>query len=372
MYGNLEEIGVGDILQLIESGQKSGVLFIETSSLSIEKNDIFVVFCCFGKIIYAADNNSFSLIRIYDFLYHYKLQSNLAKLSSELIASSHIPEYESILLLGQKQVISNNQAKTILKNIIEEIIFQLLLLPKGSFVWQENYQLQPQMIQLKIEEVLQKLCLQQQSWLQYYPHIQYCEQCPVIKDKDKLKTYLDTDTYDRFCELMDGKKSLVQLSRYWHQDLLTFTADVFPYLEKGWITLLDNSNQDKFTQEKPRTIKYIIYLTKDKHWSSSLSVFLKNKDYQLLVVSDLSQAFQMIFELNPHLILLEMDEFNFNSDRFCQMIRNDKKLAKTPIIVITNYYKFINNLKHKIVGATEYITKSVFTKDLLKIIEKHI
>jgi twitching motility two-component system response regulator PilG len=372
MYGNLQEISIGKILQLIESEQRSGVLFVENSSLTTRENNIFIVFCFLGKITYAADHNSFSLIRIHDFLRHYQLENSLIELSQELIYSNNIPEYEAILLLGQKQILSNYQSKKILQSIIQETLFHLFLLSKGHFTWQENYKLQPQILCLKITPLVQKLNLQQQLWQQYYPFIKFSSQCPLIEDKAKLKATLREHNYSSLSTWMDGKTSLIQLSRYLNKDLVTMAKAIYPSIEMGWVKLLNNQDRSSLKPEKATGNTNIVYVTKDLDWTSSLSILLKNKNYKLLVISDLGEGFKMIWENLPSLVLLEMEDFQLNSDYFCKIIRSNKNLIDTPIIVITNHYRFIDNLKHKIAGATEYLTKSAIAKNLLNIIEKYL
>lgn len=372
MYGNLQEISISNILQLIESGQRSGVLFLETPSLGRQENQIFIIFCYFGKITYAADHNSFSLGRIYDFLRHYKLENIVTELSQELLASNNIPEYEAILLLGQKQIISNYQSQKILQSIIQETLFNILLLSKGHFTWQENYTLQPQIMRLTISQILPKLNIQKHLWLQCYPYIKFSNQYPVIKDEAKLKATLTENTYSSFCQWIDGKTSLIELSRYLNKDLITIAKAIYPWVEMGWVKLLDQENH--LSSDRKNTVEKnkVIYLTKDLHLTASLKILFKQTKYELLILNDLGEGLTMIFDKLPNLILLEMNDFNFNSDYFCKIIRNNQQLINTPIIVITNHYQFLENLKHKIAGATEYITKSVITKDFFNVIKKYL
>ncbi len=372
MYGNLEEIQISDILRVIELSQKSGVLLISNSSPFTPHNKDFIVFCNRGKITYVADNNSFNLVRIYDFLCHYDLENSLGIFSQELISSSHIPEYEAILLLGQEQIISNHQAKKILHNIINESLFQLLLVSQGSFIWQENYQLQPQIIRFSINLLLNDLIVKKKLWQEYYPYIYSVNQCPMIQNQDRLTPNLKEKNTRDFLRLMDGKTSLIQISRYLNQDLIDITKAIFLSVENGWITLSNSGLKNVFPIPTKRNNFYVVYITKDVNWTSTLTLLLKDKNYDLLVINDLGEGFNKIFELNPSLILLEMDNFNIEGDYFCHIIKKHENFTKIPIIVITNHYQFISNLKHKLLGVTEYITKSAITKDLINIIEKYI
>ena len=372
MYGNLQEIDIGSILQLIEAGQKSGVLLVEACSEKRGKENVFVIFCCWGKIIYAADNSSFNLVRLRDYLQFHKLENNWGELSHELITSSNIPEYEAILILGQKQILSINQSQKILQNMIEEIIFNVFSLSQGNFVWQQNFNLQPQIICLKISPLVQKINHQLQLWKQYYPYIQFIDQYPVIGDRDKLSASLTKNAYSSLSHWMDGKTSLGQLARYLNRDVVTIAKAIYPYLEMGWVKLLTISDQVCPQEKKVTPSLDALCVTQDLQWGFKLNHLIKAQGYQLSLASNLSKALSLVFETRPSLIFWEMESSWPDSYDFCRMVRIFPEFKHTAVIIVTNHHIFLEDLRNKMLGATEYMTKSMITKDLSLLINKYL
>lgn len=372
MYGNLQEIDVGSILQMIELTQKSGVLLIETQSVNTEDNNIYIIFSFLGKIIYAADNSSYNLIRLQEYSRHYKLENSFKELSSQLISLGNICEYETILVLLQKQIISSNQSKVIVEQIIEEILFNILPLSKGTFVWQQNYNLQPQIINLEITPLLQKINYQLQLWKQFYPYIKYSSQCPLIEDEAKLRATLTKNAYYNLTTWMDGKTSFRQLTRYLNKDLITIGKAIYPCIEMGWVSLLTKSNEEISSPQKSPLNDQIICITKDINWASNLEIVLKQNSYKLLIINNPHQIINLILENLPDLILWEIEMLSPNNYEFCRMLRQYEKLANIPIIFIANQYLFMEDLRYKVAGATAYISKTIFTKNLLTFMAKYL
>lgn len=372
MYGKLQNIDISSILQLIELRQGSGVLLVETEVHTIEDNNIYLLFFLLGKIIYVADNQSFNLIRLHEYLRYYKLDDSFNELSMQLISLGNIPEYETILVLLQKQIISSNQARLIIEKIIDEILFNVLPLKTGTFNWEPNYNLQPQIVNLEINPLLQKINYQLQLWQQFYPYIKSPHQCPVIEDEVRLSAALTKNAYFNLTNLMDGKTSFRQLSRYLNKDLITITKAIYPCLEVGWVSLFKESNEENSAPEKFILNSPIACITKDINWVSNLKIVLKQNNYDLLVINKPNQILNLIFENLPSLILWEMETNSPNNYEFCRMLREYKKLANTPLIFIANQYILSEELRYKIAGATEYLSKSVFTKNLMIFIEKYI
>jgi twitching motility two-component system response regulator PilG len=372
MYGNLQEIDIGTILQLIEVGQKSGVLLVEASSGQKEEENLYAIFCCWGKIIYAADNSSFNLVRLADYLRFYKLENSLDKLSYELMGSSNIPEYEAILLLGQKQILAPDRTREILQNLVEETIFNLFSLSQGNFIWQQNFNLQPQIIGLKIIPLVQKINHQLQLWKQYYPYIHFASQCPLIEDRAKLSAALTKDAYSSLSRWMDGKTSLRQLARYLNRDIVTIARAIYPYLEMGWVKLLITFKEVSPQKKKVAQSLDVVCVTEDLIWGSKLGGLIKAKGYQLSLLSESSKALRIVFETIPSLIFWDIGISFPDGYNFCRMLRILPEFNHTAVIIVTNQPLFLESLQNKMAGATEYLTKSMITKDLSLLIKKYL
>lgn len=371
MYGNLQDIDLCSLLHFIESKQKSGVLFVEKKSISIHENaDFYFIFFYVGQIVYAGDQESFNLDRLDHYLSYYNLDDKLKEIETELISSASIAEYEALLLLSEKQIISPEKQKNILIKIIEEILFETLSLSQGFFTLNFYYFLQPQINTFPIDQFLSKTFISLKKWKQSYGYIQSADQYLIITEPSKLKTFFSDNTYQALSSKLNNKISLRQLSRYLHQDLGSLAQLIYPCIEKGWIDVV-NYHQNNFLETKKDSYFNIVCITNDQNWATNTQNLLTSEKYNFVTTININQGLEHIFQITPNLILFALEDNNFSKYQFCKILRNTQSLSHVPIICIVNHFVFEENLRLKMSGATEYMTKNTFNKYLLNIIEKY-
>lgn len=372
MHGNLQDIDLSSLLYFVETKQKSGVVFIEKEPLSkTNTENFYFIFFYLGKIVYGGDQQSFSLIRLQNYLSYYNLEQNLKLIGTELMSSVSIAEYEALILLSKKQVISRPQEKDILAQIIKETLFATLSLNRGFFTFNCYYFLQPQINTFQIEEFLPQVYSSLRQWKQYYDYIQSSEQCPIISDHLKLKAFLNDKIYQDFSSIIDGNTSFLQLARYLHKDLGSIARVIHPCIERGWIKVINPALNHDFQDPKTESFFKIICITSDQNWALNTRSLLTPEKYNFVVATNISQGLENIFNIVPNLILFALESSSLNKYQFCQIIRNTKSLIHVPIILIVNHFLFEENLRAKMAGATEYMTKNVLNKNIFNIIDKY-
>ncbi len=124
MQGNLKEIDIRSILQLIELGQRTGELFVQgdclyhnylTEKMSNHFKDgfangqiymqeelVWFVFFVNGKITYAATASNNNLLRLRDYLHYYRVDAVLGLEEHGSHWESVAPEYAYIWFLLKK------------------------------------------------------------------------------------------------------------------------------------------------------------------------------------------------------------------------------------------------------------------------------
>jgi twitching motility two-component system response regulator PilG len=187
MQGNLNEIDICSILQLIQLGQRTGQLWVEARTshqshkLSIEETfkhrqageitpQSWFVFFLNGQIVYCQAGDS-SLSRIDDYLRHYRVQQRLESKQLASLAVTNSPKYAYIWALLEQNIITPKIARTIIYGLVQETLFDLLSLHQGSFIFDLGTALVPQLTTLEIAPLVAKITKQVQEWKQLYPHI---------------------------------------------------------------------------------------------------------------------------------------------------------------------------------------------------------
>lgn len=353
MQGTLREIDVYTIIHLIELGQRTGELLIESIT-----GKVWFLFFNRGELIYATDTNS-NLIRLRDYLHGLGLDHAIDRLANSKLGIN-VLEYGQIWSLLESNILNPGQAKSIVESTMREVLFEILSLYQGTFVFEISPALTPRLTHLKVSQISAEFSRQLQAWRQFYPFIQSVEQCPVL---------LSNDALPQVSTWIDGKTTIRQLSRYSGLDICKVGQLVYEAIATGEVTvpplMLNVLPQAKVVSPK------ILYVDDSITICRAVEYILHNHGYQVTAVSSPIKALNVIFQYKPNLILCDITMPEIDGYELCGMLRRSSAFATIPIIMLTGKDCFIDRVKARMVGATEYLTKPFGEKELLTTIEKH-
>ncbi|MBW4611831.1 MAG: response regulator [Desmonostoc vinosum HA7617-LM4] len=388
MQGNLNEIDICSILHLIELGQRTGQLLVETQSFQpskkLERDEAlrhrpqqqsWFVFFGNGQIIYCqAGESCFS--RINDYLRHYRveMQPNEKRLTS--LAAMNMPEYGYIWALLEQNIINPKIAANIINSLVHETLFDLLSLHQGHFIFRQGVALAPQLKTLEVAPLVTKIIKQVQEWKQLYPYIQSPEELPVLADRVRLAS-LPAATLDKLQQWADGKTSLRQLARYLNRDILTVAKAIYPYVQQGWLQIVYSvtSKAENYigTQDLPENYRGRIVCIDDAiAICKTVESILQTQGYEAIVFTNPLEALGIIFQLKPDLIICDITMPELAGYEICAMLRQSTPFRIIPIIMLTGKDGFIDRVRANMVGATDYLTKPFTDTELLMLVEKYI
>ena len=402
MQGTLNEIDIRSILQLIELGQRTGELLVEAYSPhanspggdASSKSMVFsrpyqestrarkstgpfwFVFFLNGQIAYAADSGG-SLSRLRDYLRRYKANTALDNLELPSISSINAPEYGYLWALLENHVLTPAQGRSIIQSMVRETLFDLLSLHNGYFVFEVSPALAPQLTTLEIAPLVTKIMKQVQEWKQFHPHIQSPNQCPTITNEPQLRAALPEKAFRTLNQWADGKTSLRQLSRYLNRDILTVAKAIYPYVQQGWIQLFATTQETLIVRREwefpPITpVPRIVCIDDDLAIGKTVEYTLQAKGYQVTAIQNPVEALTQIFQLKPDLILCDLAMPELDGYEICGMLRKSTAFRQTPIIMLTGKDGFIDRVRARMVGSTDYLTKPFGANELLMLLEKYV
>ena len=395
MQGNLNEIDIRSILQLMELGQRTGELFVETygsgqsavlgqrtidreiSGRSLSTASWFV-FVSNGQIVYAADPNV-KLYRLRDYLQRYNLEDSLDSTQAMSISSTNALEYGYLWALLEERIITAAQGRSIVQGMIRETLFDLLRLHQGSFIFEMGSALAPQLVSLEICPLLTKMIEQVQEWNQFYPHIQSPNQCPVISDASQLREALPENTFKSLSLWADGKTTLRHMSRYLNRDILTVARAIYPFVQLGLVQLFypeakkeENLNNNKISWNSISDIPRVVCIDDDLTIGKTVEYILQQHGYEVTAIVNPLKALSLVFQLKPDLILCDITMPEIDGYEICAMLRQSTAFRVTPMIMLTGLDGFINRIKARMIGANDYLTKPFGEGELLMLVEKYI
>jgi twitching motility two-component system response regulator PilG len=390
MQGKLSEIDIRSILQLVELGQRTGELFVEAYGASepsvstlrrrVPIEQSWFVFFLNGQIIYAGDSRG-NLTRLHDYLRRYKRESALDSIGLSAIATLNAPEYGHLWALLENHVLTPAQGRSIIQSMVRETLFDLLSLHQGSFVFEVSSALSPQLMTLEIGTLVASIMKQVQEWKQFHPHLQTPDQCPVVTDSKPLRSALSEMTYRTLEQWADGQTSIRQIARYLGRDILTVARAVYPYVQQGWVQLVYPQALAKLSAETGSTllpefaaekVPHIVCIEDTLTVRKAVEAILQQQGYEATAIANPLEALSLVFQLKPDLILCDISMPELDGYELCAMLRKSTAFRQTPIVMLTGRDGFIDRVKARMVGATDYLTKPFGESELLMLVEKYV
>ncbi|MGF1458301.1 MAG: response regulator [Leptolyngbyaceae cyanobacterium] len=384
MQGQLAEIDIRSILQLIELGQRTGELYVEAYDAAMNGSEItapapasphsWLVFFFNGQIVYAGTTDG-SLNRLRSYLHRYGLQDALKNLDVPAIATFNSPEYGYLWALLENHTLTPEQGRTILHGMVHETLFDLLSLHQGSFVFKLATGLSPQLTMFDISSLVAVITTQIQAWKQFYPHIQSPHQTPAVLPT-LPSAQADDATILPMLNWMDGHTSIQQIARYLNQDVVTIARGVYPYVRQGLVHLPDLDipllQSEPLEEWHATRVPRIVCVDDGVAIRRAIEQILDEHGYEATSIGNPLRALSLLFQLRPDLILCDIAMPELEGYQLCAMLRQSTSFRQTPIVMLTGKDGFIDRVKARMAGATDYLTKPFGAQELLTLVEKYV
>jgi twitching motility two-component system response regulator PilG len=398
MQGTLNEIDIRSILQLIELGQRTGELLIEAYEIPLGNNGgyhqqsdpfysqkialhsprvFWLVFFVNGQIVYTIHSENHRCRRLRDYLYRYQLDVTREKLEVPQSISHNEIEYAYLWQLIKQNRLTPDQGKSIIQQMVRETLFDLLSLRQGAFIFEMGSALDPLLTSLEIGPLVTQIMKEVQQWKQLHPYLRSPEEHLIIANEKQLQKTLPQKAYEQLWRWADGKTSLRQLSRRLQRDLGTLAWGIYPYIERGWLHTVTTSSPSVtntnllWEEATTRTKPHILCLDDDLTIAKTVEEILSKNGYHISLITDPLPGLSLIFELKPNVILCDIAMPKLDGYDICAMLRHSRVFQNTPIIMLTGKEGFIDRIRARMVGATDYLTKPFGEQELLLLIEKY-
>jgi twitching motility two-component system response regulator PilG len=391
MQGYLSEIDIRSILQLIELGQRTGILYLESYGSSSAKSparlaDVnadlsevgtsWLVFLANGQLVYAGPNDN-CLDRLRDYLKPLGMVDDLpGPGTTSTISSLNSLEYGTLWLMLEKHLLSPDQGRTMLSHMVRETLFDLLSLHHGSFVFQLTAALSPQLMIQSISTLVTGLTQQIQTWHQFHPLLQSPDQCLTLVNPEGFTQILPDPIYTNLNRWLTGQTSLRQVARYLQQDLVTVAERLLPAIQAGYLTV-DASPIRCCAPATPHQISSqrqlrVVCVDDSATVRASVENILEHQGYAATSIGNPLKALGLLFQLQPDLILCDIAMPELDGYELCAMLRQASAFRQIPIVMLTGKDAFLDRVKARMVGATDYLTKPFGSAELTALVEKYL
>lgn len=388
MQGELTEIDVRSILQLIELGQRTGQLWVKTyGAAHAEATGQFhplarswFIFFVNGQIVYAGDPDA-GVSRLQGMLERANPAMDWERVPTLEQVRSNAPEYGALWVLIEQRVLQPEKARSLLETMIRETLFELLGLHQGTFIFEMGEPLTPELMAWETSTLVAAVAQQVQGWKQFYPQIASPDQCPVVVDEAALLQSLPPATATALIQYAERRLSLRQLSHALNRDILTVARAIAPCIQRGWMGLspwppletIAGGTVPGFSRAAaPPATPHIVCIDDALTIGQMIVGMLQPQGYAVTSLRDPVAALSKLFALQPDLILCDIDMPQLDGYQLCAMLRQCSQFHQTPILMLTGKDGFIDRVQAKMVGATDYLAKPFEQDELLMLVEQYL
>jgi twitching motility two-component system response regulator PilG len=212
----------------------------------------------------------------------------------------------------------------------------------------------------------------------------------VLVNQAALRQALPANTMNTLIHYADSRTSLRQLAHRLNRDLLTVAKALYPCVQRGWIQLGAGSQPERPTSADPQEAGHPAGFRaglNSRHLGSPprvaciddvetvqqlVQAILERRGYEVTGMSDPIQALSLVFTAKPALILCDITMPNLDGYELCAMLRQSVLFHQVPIIMLTGKDGFIDRVRAKMVGATDYLAKPFSDDELVMLVERYL
>ncbi|MGD1853553.1 MAG: response regulator [Leptolyngbyaceae cyanobacterium] len=190
---------------------------------------------------------------------------------------------------------------------------------------------------------------------------------PVIIDNRQLKQCTQPRTYQILKRLLQGNRSLRELSQITGREVSALARMLTGYVGRDIVTLnpIDDlpspyaSITPKVPHKVAQNLPLIFCIDDSPQVGYLIEEALRPAGYRCISIQDSIQALAQVIRHKPDMIFLDLVMPIANGYEICKQIRRIKAFRQTPIVILTGNDGLVDRVRAKASGATDFMSKPV-------------
>ncbi|MBD0267013.1 MAG: response regulator [Cyanobacteria bacterium Co-bin8] len=202
---------------------------------------------------------------------------------------------------------------------------------------------------------------------------------PIIVNPEAMQAAVSPQAYRGLTVLLDGKQSLRDLATKTKREILQFTQALKPYLEAGWLELIkipDYPSVPGGTEVKrspsSKSAPLIACIDDSPMICQSVGQVIKSAGYEFISITEATRAIKMLLIKRPSLIFLDLVMPDTNGYEICSQLRKISLFKETPIIILSGNDGLVDQVRARLLGATDFLSKPMEPVVILSVIQKYL
>lgn len=290
-------------------------------------------------------------------------------------------EYKQLDLWVAQRKITRSQVAKIITSLIRELIFDLVSIEDLTNQIKHDEPLLKQLVLIDPQEVFTQAKQLWQVWNQaklssYSPNL-----APVIRQPEQLKNVTSAQVYPTLTTLLNGHNTLRDLGVRMKRDSVQVARSLLPYLELGLVELITipdlpipvNQSVPRIPRKTTTHSEPLIACVDDSILvCQTMKRLLTKTGYQFLGIDDPLRAIALLLACKPNFIFLDLVMPNTNGYEICTQLRKISYFEQTPIVMLTGQDGLVDQVRARLVGASDFVSKPIDPEIVLRVINKHL
>jgi len=378
--------------QLRGYGRKQFTGKLELHSIKEYKWNIYY---CHGRLVWVS-GGPHTHRRWRRLMAQYKVQIDFNKISLRTAEEVRLWDYHVLVILMKRMVLSREQISPIVESFVQEVLFDILQCAANesiTYYCDFEDEITPIISLIHSEQAIDRAYQEWLTWRKagiadFSPNI-----APWIKRPAQLKEEASELTYKTLITILDGRRSLRELSIWMKKDLLTLVQSLLVYYHRGMVGLVEvadiqspisslsldelairevahlpENNQKEQLLSRP----LIVCIDDSNQVCATIEQIVTELGFGFLGIRDSIKVLQLLIEYKPELILLDLVMPIVGGYELCTQIRRIPDFKYTPILILTSNDTIIDRIRSKFVGATSFLSKTSGNDKIGEQIQKYL
>lgn len=298
--------------------------------------------------------------------------------------SSWLHDWDYHLLQGwvDQGQLSKQALQAISTNIVADILFDVVQAHETQYQLARHSPLEPSQVPIYVDDnqLLPLVTDLWETWIAvgletYSPNL-----APVIQHPEPIRAQVSPEVYASLMQLLDGQRSLRDLAVKLGQDVVNLAQALQPYIQAGWISLVEVADFPPIEgldppvvgRDRPRPALKIACVDDSPMVCKAMGQVIRAAGYDFLAIPEGAKAIPTLLAQKPDLVFLDLVMPDTNGYEICSSLRKISRFKAIPIVILSGNDGLVDQVRARLLGATDFLSKPMEPIVILSIIRKHL
>lgn len=279
-------------------------------------------------------------------------------------------DYDYLCELRKKELFSFQETRTILAQLTQEALVQILSLPKAYCTFNKNDNLHELFLNLDFQKSITPLKNKIRYWWELRSEVNSPFQRPLVDNWNKLdQALVKNQAHGRqwlkaFHQCIENLDCLYSIANKTQLSTLQLALLLRPLIKSGEIKMLPY--QEIEIDNRP----LVVYVNDRPAMQRVFQHTLEAGGFRTNCLENPFKALSILLGQKPTAIILDAEMHDINGYHLCSLCRKSGALKNVPILIVGEKNSIVGRIRAKLSGGSGYINNSLLPKELLNSINK--